>query len=61
MAFDSADMIFDTTVNKIFKFEIMGFDSADMVFVAYVAMKFGLCIDKKFDLCIDKKFDPSSP
>jgi hypothetical protein len=50
MAFDSADMVFNTTVDKIFKFAIMAFDSADMVFVAYVATKFGLCIDKKFKL-----------
>jgi hypothetical protein len=69
MTFESSIKTFDATVDKIFKFAIMAFDSADMVFVAYVATKFGLCIDKKFDLCIDKKFDifiakkfdPSSP
>jgi hypothetical protein len=52
-------MVFDTTVDKIFKFVIMAFDSADMVFVATVAKKFGLCIDKKFDPAVAVIFDPA--
>jgi hypothetical protein len=61
MTFESSIKTFDAAVDKIFKFAIMAFDSADMFFVAYVATKFGLCIDKKFDLFIAEKFDPSSP
>jgi hypothetical protein len=66
-------MVFDTTVDKIFKFAIMAFDSADMVFDTTVDkifkfaimafdstdMVFVATVAKKFDLCIDKKFDPA--
>jgi hypothetical protein len=38
----------------------MTFDSADMVFVAAVAKRFDLLIDKKFEPYVAKKFESAS-
>jgi hypothetical protein len=60
MTFESSIKIFNAAIAKIFKFAIMAFDPADMVFVAAIAKRFDLLIERKFESASRRNSTPVS-
>jgi hypothetical protein len=60
MTFESSIKIFNAVIAKIFKSAIMASDSADMVFVAAIAKRFDLLIERKFESASRKNSTPAS-